>query len=130
MKPLRVAMLIVAVLAIGLVLVILRHGKSEIAYDIHQLHAEQLTLERQTARRQAASNTRIGYIALRRPAAGGAPPTRPADGPAAGAAGVRGTVRGLSPFSLWKKGTDPIQPKRAGQRGKWGQPPFRRNGSG
>ena len=54
MKPLRVAMLIVAVVAIGLALVILRHSKAELAYEIHQLHAEQLTVERQRTRREAA----------------------------------------------------------------------------
>ena len=54
MKPFRVAMLIVAVLAVGLSLVILRHSKAEVAYEIHQLHAEQLILERQMTRHQAA----------------------------------------------------------------------------
>ncbi len=65
MKPFRVAVLILAVLAIGLGIVILRHGKSEQAYKIHQLHAEQLMLERRLSRHEAAVAAGHGPSVLR-----------------------------------------------------------------
>ena len=65
MKPIRVAALILVVLGLGLALVILRHGKSEQAYEIHRLHAEQLRLEREISRSRAAAAAGHGPHVLR-----------------------------------------------------------------